>query len=62
MEAKTIKVSIQGLDKTLKNSSTRDHRHDGLDETLEEILNCPVWKTGTMGRGRSMNPSLAEAH
>lgn len=55
-------MSTQGLDKIVKNSSISDHRHDGLDETLGEILNPPVWKTGTMGRERLRNPSLAEAH
>lgn len=60
MEAKTIKASIQDLDKIVKNSSISDHKHNGLGEALEEILKPPCLEN-SIGRERSVNPSLLEA-
>lgn len=37
MEAKTMKISIQSLDKIVENSSSSGHKHGGLNETLEKI-------------------------
>ena len=48
-----IKVSIQDLDKIMKNSFISDHKHNGLDETLEEILKPPCSENREYGEGKT---------
>lgn len=61
MEVKTIKASIQGLDKMVKNSSISDHKHDGLDETLEEILKPPCLEKREYGEGKTYESIIARS-
>lgn len=61
MEAKTIKASIQDLDKIVKNSSISDHKHNGLGETLEEILKPPCLENRECREGKICESVIARS-